>query len=122
MTRHKFDFKAVVAANLQRIGARPAQCYDWELDTVAGILRVTPYENWIACRFDDVGTAKQLVHFGVLNPWSGKWNWHFEEPDANDVEFFAEQIERLLDSAPALANTNDEAEVRHAASELATGG
>ena len=101
MNRKKFDFPAAVAASLRRLGARPAKCYDLELDTVAGTLRVTPYQNWIACRFDDVEAAKQRVGFGALNPWSGKWNWHFERPDANDVEFFAKQIERLLDTALA---------------------
>jgi hypothetical protein len=101
MNRKKFDFPAAVAASLRRLGARPAQCYDWELDTVAGTLRVTPYGTWIACRFDDVEAATQRVRFGTLNPWSGKWNWHFERPNANDVDFFADQIERLLDTAPA---------------------
>jgi hypothetical protein len=41
MNRKKFDFPAAVAASLWRLGARPAQCYDWELDTIAGTLRVT---------------------------------------------------------------------------------
>ena len=103
MNRKKFDFQAAVAASLRHLGARSAQRYDWELDTVVGTLRVTPYDNWIACCFDDVEAAKQRVRFGTLNPWSGKWNWHFERPDANDVNFFAEQIERLLDTALAPA-------------------
>ena len=103
MSRKKFDFPAVVAANLLRLGARPAKCYDWELDTVAGTMRLTPYDTWIACRFDDVEAAKLRVRFGALNPWSGKWNWHYEQPNANDAEFFAENIERLLDTAPAPA-------------------
>ncbi len=99
MNHKKFDFPAVVAAGLRRLGARPAQSYDWKLDTVAGPLPVTAYANWVACRFDDVEAAEQRVHFGTLNRWSGKWNWHFEKPNANDAEFFAEQIERLLDTA-----------------------
>ena len=102
MKSKKFDFSAVVAAGLRLLGARPAQSDDWELDTVASILRVTPYQNWIAYRFDDVEAARQHVRFGTLNPWSGKWTWHFEKPNANDAECFAEQVERLLDTAPAL--------------------
>jgi len=102
MNSKKLDFPAVVAAGLRLLGARPAQSYDWEIDTVAGALRVTPYPNWIACRFDDVEAARQRVHFGTLNPWSGKWNWHFEHPNSDDAAFFVEQIERLLDIAPAI--------------------
>ena len=98
MSREKFDFPVVVAANLRRLGARPAKCYDWEIETIAGAMRVTPYDTWVACRFDDVDAAKQRVRFGTLNPWSGKWNWHFDRPGANDAGFFNEQIERLLDT------------------------
>lgn len=54
--------------------------------TICGPLTITPLDNFIACRFEDVEKAK--AHFGVrdydvgakrLNPFSGKWNWHWFE-------------------------------------------
>lgn len=50
----------------------------FSVETVAGALRFTAMDSWIACRFSDVARAR--AHFGkgdlLLNPHSGKWNWH----------------------------------------------
>ena len=53
----------------------------YTIQTKAGPLLVHVYDDWVACRFDDVARAK--IHFGYmpgvnsrLNPYSGKWNWH----------------------------------------------
>ena len=44
---------------------------------------MTPYGTWVACRFEDVNRAcadlnpdRQLR--GGCNPYSGKWNLHFD--------------------------------------------
>jgi len=61
---------------------------DYRIMTRLGALDVTLYEGddqpWLAAIWDDVEKAR--VHFGVnkvlpqldrLNPYSGKWNWHW---------------------------------------------
>jgi hypothetical protein len=68
----------------------PGEHREWRIQTVAGPLEVTLYEGsdagpWLACCFADVGQARE--HLGIragdcstrLNPWSGKWNWHWHE-------------------------------------------
>ena len=81
------------------------------LQTICGTLHVTPYGNWIACRFYDTDAA--VAHFGYqpvhgrLNPWSGKWNFHFNAIPAADAlaEFEAEVLPLLL---PMPAGTTPE--------------
>jgi hypothetical protein len=72
------------------------------LQTICGTLHITPYGNWIACRFHDVqaAVARFGYHpsYGRLNPWSGKWNFHFAAIAAEDAlaEFEAEVLPLLL--------------------------
>lgn len=95
--KKRFDFPQACAAMLQSLGAQPAEySYPWQLQSVAGVLRLHPYDNWLACRFEDVAAAKALVGHGQLNPYSGKWNWHFDQPNAEDVAFLRTQLERIL--------------------------
>src|SRR5262249_33990260 len=47
------------------------------LDTNLGFLTVTPFGKWIACRWDEPERAKTFINTGRLNPYSGKWNFHF---------------------------------------------
>ena len=57
---------------------------EYKINTVAGSLRVTVYDDWLACRFDNVAAAKAALpeyaglgqRYARLNPFSGKWNWH----------------------------------------------
>ena len=95
MPVRKFNFADAVAANLKLIGAREAGPYGWQLDTIGGLLDIKPYEDWIACRFDDVERANEQIRFGQLNRYSGKWNWHFVKPTADDVEYFTAQLHRI---------------------------
>jgi hypothetical protein len=61
---------------------------DYRIKTKLGALDVSLHEGddqpWLAAIWDDVEKAR--VHFGVkkvlpqlnrLNPYSGKWNWHW---------------------------------------------
>lgn len=72
------------------------------LQTICGTLHITPYGNWIACRFNDVeaAVARFGYHpsYGRLNPCSGKWNFHFAAVPAADAlaEFEAEVLPLLL--------------------------
>lgn len=49
----------------------------YTLVTRAGALNVTAYDTWIACRFDDVEAAKKVARTGILNPFSGKYNFMY---------------------------------------------
>ena len=76
---------------------------DFCLDTPLGQLWASPYDDWIACRFDNVALAKQHLphgHADRLNQFSGKWNWHGDGLDGdghatqmlNQFEFAVSQI------------------------------
>jgi len=54
----------------------------YEIHTLGGRLRILLMDDWLACRFDDVEKAAKLfgittIQQGRLNPYSGKWNWHW---------------------------------------------
>ncbi len=101
MKKSRFDFATAIAAELRRMGAREGGTYGWQLDTRAGLLEIQPYDDWIACRFDDVDQAKAQVSSGYLNRYSGKWNWHFVAPATEGVDFFIGELTRLIPAAPA---------------------
>jgi hypothetical protein len=79
------EFEAAIGAfKPTREGKR-----DYRIMTRLGALDVTLHEAddqpWLAAIWDDVEKAR--VHFGVnkvlpqldrLNPYSGKWNWHWQ--------------------------------------------
>lgn len=73
------QFKAAVTTYLDSIGARPSNFYDLELDTPAGLLQLSVYDNWVAGRFDDIALGKAFsASCGrPCNPFSGKWNFHY---------------------------------------------
>ena len=97
---------------LQEIGATATQdcSYPWSLATRAGELRVAVYEHWLACRFYDVARAKtELGSDRRLNPFSGKWNWHFTSPGPEVVDSLRHQLAALLPSTPVLGPHVDDA-------------
>ena len=87
MRKTRFNFPKAVEDRLIRLGAvGPDKNRWWEVATAAGSLKLQPFDNWIACRFESVKLAKK--HFGVdriglsrLNPYSGK-------PTEFDVAYF----------------------------------
>jgi hypothetical protein len=81
-------FKAAVTTYIVGLGACPGRFYDYELDTPAGLLHVSPYETWLACRFEDVarGTAFTKTCGCSSNPCSGKWNFHFGDGTAASLD------------------------------------
>lgn len=50
--------------------------YDWNIQTPLGVLSVTFYRDWIACRFENIKAALTVVD---CNEFSGKWNFHGED-------------------------------------------
>jgi hypothetical protein len=95
MRKRKFDFRQAIVKQLQVIGAREAGPYGWQIDTLGGLLDIKPYDDWVACRFDDVERATANVRFGSLNHYSGKWNWHFLNQAADDVDYFIGQLTNI---------------------------
>lgn len=73
------QFKAAVTTYLESIRVRPSQFYDLELDTPAGLLRISVYDDWVATRFDDVARGKVFAAAcgRPCNPFTGKWNFHY---------------------------------------------
>jgi hypothetical protein len=103
------QFKAGVTAYLATLGGRPGRFYEQELDTPAGLLHVTAYGDWIACRFDDVELGKRFTHFygPACNPYSGKWNFIYGisgpfDPDQSLADF-RRYLERLMNWKAAAA-------------------
>lgn len=69
---------------------------EYQLETRAGRLRVTPYGDWCALRFAEVDRARadaRIDGTGDLNPHSGKWNLQALDP----VLTVAQRIELLED-------------------------
>ncbi len=80
-------FNEAVTEFFTGLGARPGSFYDHELDTPAGLLHVSVYENWVATRFDDVAQGRAFSEScgRPSNPFSGKWNHHFPDSLSPDV-------------------------------------
>lgn len=56
--------------------------YEWKFATPIGDLSVSLWDAAIMCRFADVERGKAFTRqFAAQssNPFSGKWNWHFED-------------------------------------------
>lgn len=73
-------------------------CLDFELETSAGTLKISPYETGIHSRFVDVEAAKKILPHGYtdrLNPCSGKFNFCCYPTiiDQNEIEIFINVLE-----------------------------
>lgn len=89
--RRAFDvaFVTAMTAMLHRLGARPNPLgwYAVRMHTMAGELELSVHDGWLAARFVDLDRAKALLNprgqlgDGRLNPFSGKWNFHFGPED-----------------------------------------
>lgn len=80
-------FKAAVTSYIVELGARPGGFYDYELDTPAGLLHLSVYDDWLATCFDDVARATAFTKTCRCpsNPYSGKWNFHFGSSSAESL-------------------------------------
>lgn len=81
-------FKKRVCDFLSAVGATQSDgCYEWKLSTAIGDLDISVWDAAIMCRFADVeqGTDFTRKFTGQsCNPYSGKWNWHFDD-DADEL-------------------------------------
>ena len=59
--------------------------YRFKLPTPIGEMGVSLWESAIMCRFEDVPKATEFTRHHTsqsCNPYSGKWNWHYDDdPD-----------------------------------------
>lgn len=95
----KFNFQRACDEMLKGLGAMPpsdAEPFHWLLQTSGGQMKCHVFSDWLACRFEDVAAAKNAIHSGSLNPYSGKWNWHFVKPTQEDVEALRVEIQSIL--------------------------
>lgn len=79
-------FKKRVCDFLKTIGAAPNDvAYDWKLVTPIGDLDISVWDSAIMSRFADVERGTDFTRKFTAqscNPYSGKWNWHFDDdPD-----------------------------------------
>lgn len=102
-------FKAEIGRRLLALGASKGTGENYTLETLAGTLAITPYDDWIACRFDAPARAGQFLTAqprGRLNPHSGKWNHVYtlamfksrQQAGAAVDDFFCE-LSRVLPAA-----------------------
>jgi hypothetical protein len=102
-------FKAVVTAYLASLGARPGRFYDHQLTTPAGLMHVSIYGNWIACRYEDVAQGRAFTKScgRACNPYSGKWNFHYGPAESfhpdQALADFCYHLDRLMNWKAAAA-------------------
>ena len=92
----KTPFQVAIERIVDRLGCVPDPSYGRRLETIAGPLHISPYDTWVATRFEDVARAKSLISQGTLNPYSGKWNWHFSPSELKDPQACARVIFHAL--------------------------
>lgn len=87
-------FQDCVCTLLEKFGAEAVKgsTYDWVLKTRLGPLHVKAYDDWVACRFENIEAARSALGQGRLNRHSGKWNWHFEQPGLDELMAFAREL------------------------------
>lgn len=94
--KNREEFQRLCGEMLLALGAVPGTYRSHRLETVAGGLECTPYENWLACCFDDPKRASNFASGTSLNPHSGKWNWHFDEPGLKEAVGLFARIASLV--------------------------
>ena len=76
-------FKQRVCEFLQAVGADESDGLEvWKLTTPAGELNISVWDAATMCRFADVEkgtTFTRQFTAQSCNPFSGKWNWHFDD-------------------------------------------
>jgi hypothetical protein len=96
-------FRHNVQEFIESVGAI-RQNNGYVLNTPIGLLHIWIYDNWIACRFENVAAAHIFTR-GRSNRFSGKWNWHYSSDvttlnNGLIIGAFIHAIERLLAYKP----------------------
>jgi len=104
-------FVDAMTAMLHRMGARPnpSGWYALCLRTLAGDLEISVLDGWVAARFAEPELAKALLmlrgELGScrLNPYSGKWNFHFGPEDRVEdaVDLVEAELRAVVGALPS---------------------
>jgi len=96
-------FRQAVTEFLKSKGAVEDDWYDLRLPTRAGPLHISVWDYAIMTRFSDVEKGKQFTASigSSCNPFTGKWNFHYENSvaalkPAVVLAYFGGLIEQLL--------------------------
>lgn len=93
--------EAGIAKVLEAAGAKTKDNswrVEWVLETTVGGLVIIPYEDWIACQFQDPQAAAKVLyrnHVSRIHPTNGKWNFHDSYPKRTEVEHVQIVIDEL---------------------------
>lgn len=93
-----FDFQQEVEVVLLRHGARAGDRYDWKLETRAGALEIQVHDTWLQTWFSNPCEAASIIRRGEIDPLTGRWDWHFESPNMDDVHSIEHVLTGLLDA------------------------
>ena len=69
--------------------------YPWTIETKYGVLGIYVAQHTIFCRFADPERAKGHVR---SNPYSGKWNFHFDVLTDENANHFLDCLRQLLEA------------------------
>lgn len=104
-------FVEAMTAMLHRVGAtpNPTGWYALRLHTLAGRLEISVLDGWVAARFIEPDRAKALLSTdgdlgsSRLNPFSGKWNFHFGRWDRIEdaVELVEAELRAVVGALPS---------------------
>jgi len=86
-------FKSEVIKELEQRDAIKRQDV-YVLATCLGNLTVCPYDDWIACQWEELECATEAIQDARLNRFSGKWNFIYTINTKIDATF---AIEHFLD-------------------------
>lgn len=90
-------FRAMTIKALVSLGAVPSgsTMYQFRLETIHGLLHLSPCDNAIRTRFDDIPAVPPAG--APLNPYSGKWNFELsDKPDDRELAVVIHSIRRIL--------------------------
>ncbi len=77
IAKRSTELREMISSYALSHGASKGVYREWSFPTLIGNLEVDVAGDWLACCWDDVQRA--IAHFknpmGLLNPYSGKWNW-----------------------------------------------
>jgi hypothetical protein len=102
----KMKFNQDVTAIIRRLGGGKVRTTQFggsylAIETRAGRLLVWPGEDWIACRFEDVARANEVIGRELrLNEFTGEWCWF---GGAEMLPFFEGAIARLQEAEAVAA-------------------
>lgn len=83
LIRARANFRERVISLLKALGGiEDNRFYQFTLNTPIGEMGLSVWDTAIMCRFEDVEKATEFTNRHTsqgCNPFSGKWNWHFDD-------------------------------------------